>query len=90
MYLLFVGEKFQTKVEKMKLAHQLSELVKSVTEVTQDDQNSWPLVSDRPRYSAILSLWSAGGRQQEISDQCVGYNEQFAADLKHSCDKEYE
>ncbi|XP_048752607.1 MAP kinase-activated protein kinase 5-like [Ostrea edulis] len=34
------GEKFQTKVEKMKLAHQLSELVKSVTEVTQDDQNS--------------------------------------------------
>jgi hypothetical protein len=40
VYLYFVGEKFQTKVEKMKLAHQLSELVKLVTEVTQDDQNS--------------------------------------------------
>ncbi|XP_062589854.1 MAP kinase-activated protein kinase 5-like [Saccostrea cucullata] len=34
------GEKFQTKVEKMKLAQHLSEFVKSVTDVAQEDFNS--------------------------------------------------
>lgn len=36
-FIHFSGEKFQMKVEKMRFAQQLSELVKSVTDVGQDD-----------------------------------------------------
>lgn len=47
-----VGEKFQTKVEKRKFAQQLSELVKSMTDVNPDESNSWWYVNYRYVYNS--------------------------------------